>query len=105
MVEDEYGCNSNKCQCKTFEQAVIGKLRFVIFSFKPTLGDIAVSGKTVSKLLKTSGDPNAGFWKAYPDSAVDIWDQNWDQVNRKYVIAYEMNMGLDSKLKEMLPKV
>ena len=66
-------------------------------------GDIAVSGKTISKLLNTSSDQNAGFWKAYPDSAVDLWDQNF--VNGEYVIAYEMNIGLDPKLKNMLPKV
>ena len=66
-------------------------------------GDIAVSGKTVQKLLETTDDANAAIWKAYPDSTVDLWDQ--DIVNGKYVIAYEMNPGLDRKLKSMLPKV
>ena len=72
-------------------------------SFKIPSGDIAVSGKTVSKLLKTSGDQNAALWNAYPDSEVDLWDQNI--VNGEYIIAYEMNLGLDPKLKNMLPKV
>ena len=66
-------------------------------------GDIAVSGKTVQKLLETTDDADAAIWKAYPDSTVDLWDQNI--VNGKYVIAYEMNPGLDRKLKSMLPKV
>ena len=66
-------------------------------------GDIAVSGKTVQKLLETTDDADAAIWKAYPDSTVDLWDQNI--VNGKYIIAYEMNPGLDRKLKSMLPKV
>ena len=53
--------------------------------------------------MKTSSDQNAEFLKAYPDSKVDLWDQNI--VNGEYIIAYEMNLGLDPKLKNMLPKV
>ena len=66
-------------------------------------GDIAVSEKTVPILMKTRNDLNATFWRAYPDSRVDLWDQNF--VNGKYVIAYEFNPSLHQKLKSMLPKV
>ena len=41
--------------------------------------------------------------KAYPDSSVDLWDKNF--VNGEYIIAYELNTGLDYTLQEMLPKV
>ena len=50
-----------------------------------------------------SGDSNTAMWNAYPDSEVDLWDQNL--VNREFVIAYEINPGLDHKLQNMLPKV
>ena len=66
-------------------------------------GDIAVSGKTVNKLMRLNGDSNAAIWNAYPDSEVDLWDQN--VVNGEYVIAYELSPGLDRKLQNMLPKV
>ena len=66
-------------------------------------GDIAVSGKTVNKLMKISGYSNAAISNAFPDSRVDLWDQN--VVNGKFVIAYELNPGLDHKLQDMLPKV
>ena len=50
-----------------------------------------------------SNDSNAAIWKAYPNSQVDLWDQNF--VNGEYVIAYELSPGLDRKLQKMLPKV
>ena len=53
--------------------------------------------------MKISGDSNTAAWNAYPDSEVDLWDQNL--VNGEYVIAYEINPGLDSKLQNLLPKV
>ena len=62
-----------------------------------------MSGKTVQKLLETSNDPNAAIWQAYPDTMVDLWDQNI--VNNKYIIAYVINKGLDRKLQSMLPEV
>ena len=62
-----------------------------------------MSRKTIPKLLKTSMDSNGGRLKAYPDSTVDLWDQNF--VNGQYVIAYEINGGLDPDLIDMLPKV
>ena len=65
-------------------------------------GDIAASEKTIPILMKTSNDSNA-IWRAYPDSKVDLWDQNF--VNNEYVIAYEFNPSLHQKLKSMLPKV
>ena len=66
-------------------------------------GDIAVSEKTVHKLMKTSSGSNAAIWKAYPDSRVDLWDQNL--VNGEYVIAFELNPGLGQSLKNLLPNV
>ena len=53
--------------------------------------------------MKTRNDLNATFWRAYPDSRVDLWDQNF--VNGEYIIAYEFNPSLHQKLKSMLPKV
>ena len=66
-------------------------------------GDIAVSEKTVHKLMKPSSGSNAAIWKAYPDSQVDLWDQNL--VNGEYVIAFEMNPGLGQSLQNLLPAV
>ena len=67
-------------------------------------GDIAVSARTVDKLMVTSDDPNAALMsRAFPDSTVQLWDKN--RVNGEYVIAYEFNPGLHSKLITMLPKV
>ena len=66
-------------------------------------GDIAVSRKTVHKLMKTDGDSNTAMWGAYADSRVDLWDQN--VVNGEYIIAYEINIGLDRQLQNLLPKV
>ena len=66
-------------------------------------GDIAVSGKTVHKLVKINGDSNAAMLNAYPKSGVDVWDQNL--VNGEYVIAYEINPWLDHKLQSLLPQV
>ena len=80
------------------------------FCFWPTVinrnyysGDIAVSEKTVHKLMKTSSGSNAAIWKAYPDSQVDLWDQNL--LNGEYVIAFEMNPGLGQSLQNLLPAV
>ena len=53
--------------------------------------------------MKMSGDSNTAMWNGYPDSKVDLWDQN--VVNGEFVIAYEINPGLDHKLQNMLPKV
>ena len=66
-------------------------------------GDIAVSGKTVHKLIKINGDSNTAMLNAYPKSGVDLWDQNL--VNGEYVIAYEINPWLDHKLQSLLPQV
>ena len=66
-------------------------------------GDIAVSSKTVHKLVRINGDSNTAMLNAYPDSEVDLWDQN--VVNGDYIIAYELNPGLDHKLKNLLTKV
>ena len=53
--------------------------------------------------MEIKGDSNAAFWKAYPKSNVDLWDQN--VVNGEFVIAYELGPGLDDKLQNMLPEV
>ena len=67
-------------------------------------GDIAVSARTVETLMITNDDSNLGLMnRAFPDSTVQLWNQN--PVNGKYVIAYELDPGLDHKLKIKLPKV
>ena len=66
-------------------------------------GDIAVSEKTLHKLLKVSTDPNTAKWNAFPDSKVDLWDQNL--VNDEYIIAFELNPGLGQSLQNLLPEV
>ena len=103
FIKDEYGCNSNKCECAHFDDTVIGKLFLVAIYIYFNSGDIVVSGKTVNKLMRLNGDSNATVWNAYPDSEVDLWDQN--VVDGEYVIAYELSPGLDRKLQNMLPKV
>ena len=40
---------------------------------------------------------------AYVDSSADLWDTNI--VNGEYIIAYELNSGLDHELQDMLPEV
>ena len=70
---------------------------------KMNLGDIAVSRKTVQKLMNINSDINANFSNAFPTTTSDLWDQNI--VNGKYIIAYKLNPGLDHKLQSMLPKV
>ena len=104
FIKDDYGCNSNKCECAHFADTVIGKL-FFHWHFNGNLhsGDIAVSRKTVHKLMEINGDSNAAFWKAYPKSNIGLWNQT--VVNEEYVIAYELSPGLDHKLQNMLPKV
>ena len=103
FVKDEYGCNSYKCECAHFDHTFIGKLNVSSLNLTKYSGDIAVSRKTAHKLMKISGDSNTAMWGAYPDSRVDLWDQN--VVNGEYVIAYEINPGLDHKVQNMLPKV
>ena len=53
--------------------------------------------------MKTSNDSNTDLWRAYPDSEVDLWNQNF--VNGEYIIAYEFDPALHQKLKSLLPKV
>ena len=53
--------------------------------------------------MKSSNDSNADIWRAYPNSKVDLWDQNF--INGEYIISYELNPYLHQKLKNMLPKV
>ena len=66
-------------------------------------GDIAVSRKTVHKLMKISGNSNTAMVNAFSNTEMDLWDQN--VVNGEFVIAYVINPGLDQKLQNMLPKV
>ena len=67
------------------------------------LGDIAVSRKTVQKLMNINRDVDAKFLEAFSDSNINLWDQNI--VNGNYIIAYELNPGLDRLIQNMLPKV
>ena len=54
------------------------------------------------KLMKTNDELNSTLWRAYPDSKVDLWDQNFVH---EYVIAYEISPGLHPNIKSMLPEV
>ena len=53
--------------------------------------------------METNDELDSSLWRAYPDSKVDLWDQNF--VNGKYVIAYEIDTDLHPMLQNMLPKV
>ena len=66
-------------------------------------GDIAVSGRTIDTLMITSDDSNQRLNRAFQDSTVQLWNENL--VNGKYVIAYELDPGLDDEFKTLLPKV
>ena len=54
-------------------------------------------------MIENSYDSNAEFMRAYPSPEAYFWDQNF--VNDQYVIAYEMNYGLNQNVETMLPKV
>ena len=54
-------------------------------------------------MMKTSDNSNAALWRAFPDSQVDLWDQNF--VNGEYVIAYEFKPGLHRDVQSLLPTV
>ena len=53
--------------------------------------------------MQINGDSNTAMWNAYSKSEVDLWVQN--VVNGEYIIAYEINPGLDHKVQNLLPKV
>ena len=53
--------------------------------------------------MQTKDDLNASLLQAFPDSKVDLWDQNI--VNGEYVIDYELDFSLHPDLQNMLPKV
>ena len=61
-----------------------------------------MSAKTAHKLMTKKNNSNSTVWNAYADSTAYLWDQN---VINEYVIAYELNSGLDYTLQDMLPKV
>ena len=105
-IQDEYGCNLSKCKCAPFDQTVIGKFIFCVLTVlnrNVRSGDIAVSEKTLHKLMHISSDSNTAIWKAYADSTVALWDQNL--VDGKYIIAFELNLGLGQSLLNLLPEV
>ena len=54
-------------------------------------------------MMKTSNNSNATLWRAYPDSQVDLWDQNF--VNGEYVIAYEFKSWLHRDVQSLLPTI
>ena len=67
-------------------------------------GDIAVSARTIDKLMITSDDPNSALMShAFPDSTIQLWNQNF--VNGEYIVAFELNPHLNHKIRSMLPKV
>ena len=62
-----------------------------------------MSEQTVHKLINSTLTSNSTHSNAYPDTSVNLWDKNI--VNGEYIIAYELNYGLDRKIQDMLPKV
>ena len=54
-------------------------------------------------MMKTGDDQKLALLRAYPDAAVDLWDQHF--VNGKYVIGYELDPSLHQTLQIILPKV
>ena len=66
-----------------------------------------MSGKTVDKLMNTTGGFNSMLMqKAYSDSKGSegaLWNETF--VNGNYIIAYELNSGLDYTLQRMIPEV
>ena len=62
-----------------------------------------MSEKTLHKFMEISSGSNTATWKAYPDSTVDLWDQNL--VQGEYVVAFELNPGLGQSLQNLLPEV
>ena len=53
--------------------------------------------------MTVNDDSNSMLWKAFPDSTVDLWNENF--VNGQYIIAFEFAYDLDDKVKGLLPKV
>ena len=53
--------------------------------------------------MNTSDISNPDLVRAYPDTTVDLWDENI--VNGKYVIAYTMSSKLSDEIKNILPTV
>ena len=102
-MRDEYGCNLSKCECAHFDNTIIGNFdpKFMVFHQKYS-GDMAVSAKTAHKLMTKKNGSNSTVWNAYADSTAYLWDQN---IINEYVIAYELNSGLDYTVQDMLPKV
>ena len=100
LIRDEYNCNSEKCECATFDQTVIGKPTFWNSTIKQNhSGDIAVTENTFNKMIKPSDDS----LRAYPNPNTNLWVQNF--VNGQYLIDYEFDDGLNQNVKTMLPKV
>ena len=62
-----------------------------------------MSEKTLHKFMEIRSGSNTATWKAYPDSKVDLWDQNL--VKGEYVVAFELNPGLGQSLQNLLPEV
>ena len=50
--------------------------------------------------MDTSDSSNPGLVRAYPDTLVDLWDEN--VVDGKYIIAYTLSSDLDDKTKNTL---
>ena len=61
-----------------------------------------MSSKTAHKLMAHKDGSNATIWNAFPDSTIDLWDQN---ILIEYVIPYELDSRLHYTLQNMLPKV
>ena len=82
--------------------SVILTINSCFFFHKKYLGDMVVSAKTAHKLMTKENGSNSTVWNAYADSTAYLWDQN---IINEYIIAYELNSGLDYTLQDMLPKV
>ena len=53
--------------------------------------------------MNTSDSSNPDLVRAYPDTTVDLWDENI--VDGKYIISYHLSSKLSHEIKTMLPTV
>ena len=59
---------------------------------------------TANRLIPFSSEMmKSRAFKSYTNSTLDLWDQNVE--NGKFIIAYQINEGMDDLNRELIPKV
>ena len=56
-----------------------------------------------ARLLIPTSNTTSNIAAGFTNTSVTLWDQNKE--NGKYIIGYEINVGLDKDTKELIPKV